>query len=74
VPLIQDVLCIGGLGIILYYISYMLLVSLSEIAVGLSDVCHFACVTCKFVYIPFLVRVYCWTLFDLRVFERCYYS
>jgi len=49
-PVIQDMLCIGRLGIIEFYISHMLLVFLSEIVADLSESCHFTCFTCKFVY------------------------
>jgi len=48
---IQDVLCVGRLGII---ISYMLLVALSEMEASLSNVCHLAYVTFKLVYTAFV--------------------
>ena len=47
---IQDVLCIGGVRIIVFYVSHMLLVSSSEIAAGLSDVGNLACVIRKLLY------------------------
>jgi len=52
---LQDVQCISGLGIVVFYVTDVFEVPKCQVSTGLAYVRPVACLTCQFVYAAFVV-------------------
>jgi len=62
---LQDVQCISGLGIVIFYVTDMFAVPKCQVSTGLAYVSPVACFTCQFVYAAFVVVLH-------YVVDRCW--
>jgi len=56
---LQDMKCISGLGIVVFYVTDVLAVPKCQVSTVLTYVCPVACITRQFVYSAFVVVLRC---------------
>ena len=60
---LQDVQCISGLRIVVFYVTVVFAVPKCQVSTGLAYVSPVACLTCQFVYAAFVVVLRCVVVF-----------
>jgi len=68
---LQDVQCISGLGIVVFYLTDVFVVPKCQVSTGLACVCPVACFTCQFVYAAFVVVLCCVVDFGFGQLLQC---
>ena len=70
---LQDVQCVSGLGIVVFYVTDVFAVPKFQVSTGLAYVHPVACLTCQFVYAAFVVVLRCHGFWVWSIVAVCLY-
>jgi hypothetical protein len=68
---LQDVQCISGLGIVVFYVTDVFVVPRCQVSTGLAYVRPVSCFTCQSVYAAFVVGLRCVVGFGFGQLLQC---